>query len=249
MEDSFFVNTVIFIAPPFLSVGLFFFCEVLMKNKSLTKRISVSAMFAALAFAVAALSNLVPLPLIPSVPFLQYDPKDAIIALSGFILGPVYALGISLAAALLELSVSGTGAIGALMNFLSSAVFSVTAALIYKKKKDILGALIGLAAASAVTTVFMLGWNYLITPLYMGIARYVVASMLLPAFLPFNAVKYLISSGITLLIYKPVVNALRKARLVEGRAEWSAKTLAVSVSIGLALIALSIIGLLIYRLC
>lgn len=220
-----------------------------MKSKSLTKRISVSAMFAALAFAVAALSNLVPLPLIPSVPFLQYDPKDAVIALCGFILGPVYALGVSLAAALLELSVSGTGAIGALMNFLSSAVFSVTAALIYKKKKDMLGALIGLIAASAVTTVFMLGWNYLITPLYMGIAREVVATMLLPAFLPFNAVKYLISSGLTLLVYKPVVNALRKARLVDGTAEWNARALAVSVSLGLALIALSIIGLLVYRLC
>ena len=61
----------------------------------------------------------------------------------------------------------------------------------------------------------MLLWNYLITPIYMGMDReQVVVPMLIPVFLPFNLVKGGLNMALILLIYKPVVTALRKARLV-----------------------------------
>ena len=60
----------------------------------------------------------------------------------------------------------------------------------------------------------MLLWNYLITPLYMNVPRDVVVAMLPTAFLPFNLVKALMNGALTMLLYKPVVTALRKARLV-----------------------------------
>ena len=59
----------------------------------------------------------------------------------------------------------------------------------------------------------MLLWNYLVTPFYMGVARQEVVALLLPAFLPFNLLKGGLNAAITLLLYKPVVNALRRAGL------------------------------------
>lgn len=64
-------------------------------------------------------------------------------------------------------------------------------------------------------TIIMLLWNYLITPIYMGYPREAVAELLLPAFLPFNLLKGGLNTALTLLIYKPIVQALRKANLVE----------------------------------
>ena len=38
---------------------------------------------------------------------------------------------------------------------------------------------------------------------------------MVPIFLPFNLIKGGINAGITLVLYKPIVNALRSAKLVE----------------------------------
>ncbi len=183
-----------------------------------TQKISIAAMFAALAYALAALSNVVPVTLVPSLPFLNYDPKDVLITIAAFILGPLYAIGISLVSAIVEmLTVSSTGPIGMIMNFLSSTIFAGIAALIYSRKRDVFGAVVGLCFSSVLTTAFMLGWNYVVSPYYMGVPRDVIATMLVPGFLPFNIIKSSINSGIILVIYKPVVDVLRKLGMVTER--------------------------------
>ena len=56
--------------------------------------------------------------------FLTYEPKDAVLTIGGFIFGPVAGILMSLAVCVIEMvTVSTTGLIGLLMNFLSSAVF------------------------------------------------------------------------------------------------------------------------------
>ena len=77
------------------------------------------------------------------------------------------------------------------------------------------GAVCGLLLGSVVMVVTMLLWNWLITPLYMGVSREAVEGLLLPAFLPFNALKAGLNSALVLGLYKPLVTALRKAGLVE----------------------------------
>lgn len=206
-----------------------------------TKKITIAAMFAALAFAVATLFNVVPIALVPSLPFLHYDPKDVLITLCGFILGPIYAVLVSLVAALIELTVSNTGLIGAIMNFLSSCIYACSAALIYRRIRNVYGAVLGLVAAALATAGFMLLWNWLITPLYMGISREAVSAMLIPAFLPFNLIKGCINAGVTLLIYKPVITVLRKLKLVKsGENRVTASNTVVALIIGVVLIALSV---------
>ena len=178
-------------------------------EKNLKKTISL-AMLSAIAFAVMVVGR------IPMVMFLKYDPKDVIIAIGGFIFGPLSAFIISAVVSLVEMvTVSDTGIIGCIMNIISSCSLVCTASYIYNKKRTLSGAVTGLIAGTLFTTVVMLLWNYLITPLYMGYPREDVTKLLIPVFLPFNLIKGGINTAITLLLYKPVVTALRRAKLIE----------------------------------
>ena len=111
-------------------------------------------------------------------------------------------------------TVSDTGIIGCIMNVLATCAFCCTASYVYKKIHTKKGAVLGLALGTVCLVVVMLLWNYLITPIYMVMDRSVVASMLIPVFLPFNFVKGGLNMALILVLYKPVVTALRKARLV-----------------------------------
>ena len=181
-------------------------------KKTNTKKLVLLALLAAIAYLLAALIDI---RIIPAAPFLSYEPKDVVITIGGFLLGPVAAFVISLVVALLEMvTVSDTGIIGCLMNLLSTACFACTAAIIYKKKHSVGGAVLGLLVGSAAMVLSMLLWNWLITPLYTGTPREVVVSMLLPVFLPFNALKAGVNSAFILLLYKPLVTALRTTGLL-----------------------------------
>ena len=184
-----------------------------MKNKGISTRMLVLlAMFAAIAYIIVALIR------IPVVSFLSYEPKDVIITVCSFLFGPLSALAVSLVVSLVEMvTISDTGPIGALMNFLSTCCFACTAGIVYKHRHTQKGAVLGLILGSVAMVAVMLLWNWLITPLYMGVPRQQVAGMLLPVFLPFNALKAGLNTAITLFLYKPLVTALRKARLLEGK--------------------------------
>ena len=179
-----------------------------MKNDS-TRKLVLMAMLAAVAYLIVAVVR------IPVVLFLKYEPKDVVITIGGFLMGPMASLIISAIVSLVEMvSVSETGIIGCLMNFLSTCCFACTAAVIYKRKHTIQGAVLGLLAGSVTVICVMLLWNWLITPLYMGGTREAVEAMLLPVFLPFNALKAGLNSALVLILYKPLTTALRKAGLL-----------------------------------
>lgn len=176
-----------------------------------TKTIVSLAMLSAVAYVVMCLSKLM-----PSVyGFLDFDFKDTIICIGGFIFGPVAAAMVSIVVAFVEMiTISHTGPWGFLMNALATCAFCCTASFIYKKRHTMKGAVAGLAAGVVVLTAVMLLWNYLITPIYQGMPRKAIADLLVPVFLPFNLVKGGMNMAVTLLLYKPVVTALRKAHLV-----------------------------------
>ena len=169
------------------------------------------AMLTAVAYVVMYLSKM-----LPSVNgFLDFDFKDVVICISGFIYGPLPAAIISIVVALIEaVTISHTGPIGLLMNILATCSFCCTATFIYKKNHTMKGAVVGLSLGVIALVTVMLLWNYLITPIYQKIPREVVAAMLPTVFLPFNLAKGGMNMAATLLLYKPVVTALRKARLV-----------------------------------
>ena len=184
------------------------------QKKFNVKRLVLLAVFTALAYVAVGLIR------IPAVAFLKYEPKDVIIVMGGFILGPLASLIIAAVTALIEMvTISETGFIGCVMNLLSSACYACTAAMVYKHRRTLAGALMGLLLGSSLMVIVMLLWNWLITPLYLGGDREAVAAMLVPVFLPFNALKALLNSALVLCLYKPLITALRKARLVPASQE------------------------------
>ena len=132
------------------------------KSQARTKKLVTLAMLAALSYVVMYVGR------IPIVMFLKYDPKDVIIAISGFLYGPLSAVGISVVVSLIEMfTVSETGPWGLIMNILSTCAFVVPAAMLYRKKRSIRKAVEGLVLGVILMTGIMLLWNYLITPIYL----------------------------------------------------------------------------------
>ena len=176
-----------------------------------TRTMVSMAMLAAIAYVVMCLSKMLP----QVIGFLQFDLKDTVICIGGFLFGPLASAAISAVVAFIEMiTVSDTGPWGFLMNVIATCSFCCTAAFIYKRKRTMVGAVVGLALGTIALGIAMVLWNYLATPIYMGIDRATVAGMLIPVFLPFNLVKGGLNMAATLLLYKPVVTALRSARLV-----------------------------------
>lgn len=176
---------------------------------SKTKKLTTIGMLCALAYAAVAVGR------IPIVLFLKYDPKDVIIVIGGLIFGPLTALVITVVVAVAQMfTISGTGVLGCIMNIISSCSFACTASLIYKKRRKLSGAILGLFGGLGCQAAVMMLWNYLIAPIYMGYPREAIAALLLPVFLPFNLIKGGLNTAITLLLYKPVVVALRRANLI-----------------------------------
>ena len=183
------------------------------KSTTNVQKLSIMGMLCAVAFVSTMLMHSIPI--MPSAPYLSLDPKDAVIAIGGFIFGPVAALIMTAAVCLVEMvTISSTGVIGLVMNLLSTGVFVTVSTILYYRKPKFKNAVIGLILGVISMTVMMILWNYLITPIYTGMDRAVIAPMLPTVFLPFNLLKGTINAALTLFLYKSVVTVLRKAKLL-----------------------------------
>lgn len=180
-------------------------------SRARVRTVTSLAMLTAITYVVMYLSKILP----QLYGFLQLEVKSTVICIGGFVFGPLAAAAIAVIVALIEMvTVGETGPIGCIMNCLAACAFACTAALIYKRVHSKKGAVIGLSVGVIVTTGVMLLWNYFLVPVYQGIPREKVTEMLPTVFLPFNLVKGGLNMGLTLVLYKPVVTALRKARLI-----------------------------------
>lgn len=227
-----------------------------MKNKQkstvyLEKVIGIS-IFSALAVVVAFVCNVIP----PVAGFLSLDVKDAVIAIAAFIYGPISGVIIAFLAAFIEfLTFSTTAWYGLIMNFASSAVFTLTASLIYKKIRTINGAIISLCAAVVATTGVMLLLNNFVTPIYLtefvglpkNVAVDTVIDLLPTTLLPFNFAKSLLNSAVTITLYKPVLAALSKAKIIKTKSVSLNfnKNTKIILAVGAAALACSLIILII----
>ncbi len=181
-----------------------------------TKTVTSIAMLTGISVIIAWMSKLM-----PPVMFLDFDFKHVAVCIGGFTFGPLAAAVIGVLASFIEMiTFSHTGPWGFLMNALGTCSFCCTASWVYQKRHTKQGAVLGLGLGLACMIVVMLLWNYFITPLYMTgasgelVSRSTVAAMLPTLFFPFNLAKGGMNMAATLLLYKPVVTALRKSGLV-----------------------------------
>lgn len=183
-----------------------------MNNK--TKKMTTYAMLCALAYVAVVVGR------VPVVLFLKYDPKDIVITLGGLIWEPMTSFIVSVVVSIIEMfTISENGILGCIMNIISTCSFACTASVIYKKRRTLSGAVIGLLMGSLMMIVVIMLWNYMIAPIYMGYPREAVAKLLLPAFLPFNMLKAGLNAAFTFLLYKPITTALRKAGYISETSE------------------------------
>ena len=188
--------------------GVSFCIGVVVLASEKTRKMVTLAVLAAVALVI---TWLVRIPIAPTAMFLKYDPKDIILLIAGFLYGPLAAGMVSLTVSLIEMiTVSESGVVGLLMNVMASCAFVFPAALLYRKKHTLKGAIVGMVLGTVAMTVVMMLWNYFITPFYMGVPRAVVVGMMLPVFLPFNLIKGILNASLTLLVYKSLANVLRK---------------------------------------
>ncbi len=194
----------------------------LKKRKITVKEIAIIGMLSAIAYVIVVAIRI---PIFPAFDFLKYEAKDVAIAIGGLIWGPLTALIVSILVAFFELiSISSTGPIGMLFNVVASVMFTCVPAMVYKKKKTINGAIFGLVLGAVLTIITMLLWNYIITPLYTGVPREVIAGMIPTVILPFNLIKYGVNSALVLLLYKPVIHRLKSVKSLHLEVNHSAQS-------------------------
>lgn len=196
------------------------------RSLSPARRISYVAMFSAF----AAVLMLLEIPLFFAPSFYEIDLSEIPVLICSFYLGPVAGVVSELLKVVLKLLLKGTSTafVGDFGNFFVGCALVLPASVIYHCKKSKKSALVGLAVGTVCMTVFGSAFNafYLIPkfsqlfglPLdaivAMGTAVNAsitsVSTLVLFAVVPFNILKGLLVSVLTMLLYKRVAFLLHK---------------------------------------
>ncbi|MGN1136578.1 MAG: ECF transporter S component [Oscillospiraceae bacterium] len=196
-----------------------------------TKKIIQIALLSAVALVIYYLDF--PVPLMP--PFIKLDLSNVICLFAGFTTGPVGGVLVCLIKNVIEVAIKGFGTtmgIGNIFDFVTSAALTLTASLIYKKNHTKKGAVIGCVIGTLVFAGISLPLNYFIVyPIYAKAFGGMEAIMsayqaILPSVgnifsalcifnLPFTIIKGILCAAVTIVIYKPLITALRKAHIVD----------------------------------
>lgn len=178
-----------------------------MNRTEKTARLSKMAMLAAISLALVLVVRIP----FPPAPFLVYDPADIPIIISGFAFGPLSGIAITVVVSFIQaFALAGDGIIGFFMHVVATGSYVLVAGLIYKGHKTKKMAVVALIAGTLTMTVTMLGWNLIITPIYMGVPVEAVIAMIIPILLPFNLLKAGVNSVVAFLVYKPIARFLHR---------------------------------------
>ncbi len=170
----------------------------------------------------------IPLPFAPA--FYEIDLSEVAVFLGTFAMGPVAGIIIEAVKILVNLVITGTATagVGEFANFLIGCCLVVPAGIIYKRKKNIKNAIIGMLVGIVSMTVAGALLNYfLLIPTYakaFGMPVEAIVEMgtkinpninslwdlILLANVPFNLLKGVLSGVITFLIYKKLSPILHK---------------------------------------
>lgn len=177
-----------------------------------TKKLVLASLFTALSIVLLYIPFL-RFPLFASAPFLEYDAMDVPILFGAIMLDLKSGLIITLLSCFIQgITVSSSsGLYGIIMHFISTGAFVIGTRLTYGKKaeKTPRRLFFSLLCGVLCMTLIMIPANLFITPLFMGVSREFVASMLIPVFIPFNALKSGINAFVTFLLYFPIKKAVK----------------------------------------
>ncbi|MEG1003511.1 ECF transporter S component [Clostridium sp.] len=150
----------------------------------------------------------------PAFPWLKIDLSDVPALMGGFAFGPLAGVLIEFLKVMLNMLLLGTqtGGVGELANFIIGASLIFPATFIYWRKKSKKSAIVGMVVGIIAMSVIGVFANvYILLPLYgmqmspAELMRYVTVGLV-----PFNAIKGIIASGLTYILYKKVSVAIFK---------------------------------------
>jgi riboflavin transporter FmnP len=171
----------------------------------------------ALLCAIGVILSFIEFPLLPGVPWLKYDASAMPAMVSGLAWGPVAGISVGVIGAIIH-GILFADFAGAIMNILVVVCYVLPAALIYKKMRSWKGAVVALAVGCITSTIGALLGNLVITPLYFGMPFEAVVQMIIPVLTPFNLIKAVLNSVLTIIIYKSISNLITpKKKQVKGR--------------------------------
>lgn len=191
------------------------------RSVSKTRKLTAAAILAAAAYLLAFLE--VPVPLTPA--FARMDLSDLPALIGAFAFGPVTGVMVELVKNLLGLMTSSTGGVGELANFLMGASYVFTAGAVYKHHKTKRMALVGGVTGSIAMGIMAAITNYFILlPMFeqfMPLEEIIAAfgefipfihtklDVVLYNAFPFNVLKGLVITAVTMLIYKKLSPILK----------------------------------------
>ncbi len=181
--------------------------------------------------AVAIVLMLFEIPLWFAPPFYKIDFSEVPVIVGALALGPIAGVLIELIKIMLNFLIDGTltAGVGELANFLIGSALVVPAAMIYKKNKTRKSAMIGLAVGTIFMTALGCVLNaYLLLPAYATAFQWDIEKLIAMgtavnpninslwtfiffAVAPFNLLKGLLVSVITLVIYKRISIILKNS--------------------------------------
>ena len=192
------------------------------------KRLAKLGIFSAVSVILYLIN--IPLPfLFPS--FLEINVSDLPILIGGFSLGPISGVIIALVRLLIKLPFSSTLCVGELSDFINSLAFVLPASIIYYFNRTKKGAMIGIVIGGLCSVgIALISNRFVVVPFYLklffkgDLETLVKVCSIIPnittenfytyyiflAALPFNLLRVVIVSLITIIVYKRISNLLNK---------------------------------------
>jgi riboflavin transporter FmnP len=166
--------------------------------------------------------------IVPMMPvFLKMDLSEIPVLVGTFALGPIAGVTIELIKNLIHLPSTSTAGIGEIANFVVGIAFVIPAGIIYRNQKNRNGAILGMIVGIISMTTVAAVLNYFVfIPLYQTALHWPLEaiidlgakgnpaivdlkSLIILGIIPFNLLKGIIISVVTLLIYKKLSPILR----------------------------------------
>ncbi len=186
-----------------------------------TRIFTVTAMLAGVSALLMYLEF--PIPFLP--PFLKMDFSDVPALIGAFALGPISGVVVVLIKNLVHILSTQTGGIGELANFVIAVSLILPAGIIYRFSRTLKGAIIGMLAGTVFMCAAGVVFNYLVLiPMYiniMGLDAVVGAAasangainnlftMVIYGIAPFNLIKGILVSIVTMLLYKKLAGLIK----------------------------------------
>jgi len=150
-------------------------------------------------------------PIIPMAPFLEFEFANVPILIGTFLYGPVTGFAITIVMALVQATTvsAQSGWIGFVMHVIATGTQVLVSGIIYKKVHNFKGAIIALVAGCLSMTLIAIPSNLIFTVIFLRVPVETVKGMLLPAIIPFNLIKSVGNSVVTVLVYKHAGRILR----------------------------------------